>query len=182
MKYIFDFDDVLFQTTRHRLEHMFIVLENAGIPKSEVEEYYKNGKNGEVNRFSLKNLLTHFSLSENTYEEIMGNMEDFMNDALIKQIQKLGKKNCYLVTAGHKEFQLDKVTRSGIATFFAEIIVASGTKKEAVEKICADFKDEEVIFIDDKKHFFKDLDFKKHPNLKTILYTGQDLSKILNVV
>ena len=41
---------------------------------------------------------------------------------------------------------------------------------------------DKVIFIDDKAKHFEKLDFKKYPNLKTILYTGQDLSNLTNNV
>lgn len=179
MKYIFDFDDVLFKTTKHRLEHMFVVLQKAGISEKDIEEYYKKER---TNFFSLKNLLAHFLMSEDVYEEIMKEIKNFLNDELIEMIKKLGRENCYLVTAGHEEFQKEKILRAGINPLFAEIVVTPGTKKEAVENICAKFKNEDIVFIDDKKIFFEDLDFKKYPNLKTILYTGQNTEDLLKAI
>lgn len=175
MKYIFDFDDVLFHTTKHRLEHMFFVLEKAGISRRDIEEYYARER---VNMFSLKNLLAYFSIKEEIYEKIMREVKNFLNDDLIKIVKNLSKENCYLVTCGHEEFQKDKIIRSGITPLFTEIIVVPDTKKEAIENLCVKFKNERVVFIDDKKHFFKDLDFKKYPNLKTILYDENGLEKL----
>ena len=84
-----------------------------------------------------------------------------------------------MITHGEKEYQLDKIKKTGITPLFSEIIVIQGSKKEAVERVCAKHKGEEVIFIDDRADRFADLDFKKFPNLKTILYTGQNLEPYL---
>jgi hypothetical protein len=143
MKYIFDFDDVLFRT------------------------------------IDFKKILPHFPIPENLYEEIMSGCKNFVNIELVDIVKKLEKKNCFIISYGDKEFQMDKIKRVGIEPLFSEIIVVSESKKEAVEKVCAKYKDEKVIFIDDKAHHFENLDFKKYPNLTTILYTGQDLTSIL---
>ncbi len=175
MKYIFDFDDVLFYTTRRRHEHLFPLLERAGIARGDMEEYYKKALTGYSGYFSMKELLAHFSLEEQMYEEIMRGSENFVNTELIEIVKKIGKKNCHIITYGDKEFQLDKIKRSGITPLFSKIFIVQGGKKEIIEKICAKYKNEKVIFVDDKAHHFKDLDFKKYPNLKTILYTGQSV-------
>ena len=176
MKYIFDFDDVLFQTGRRRYEHMYPRLKKAGISTHDIDEYYQKVR-GEL--FSMKKLLAHFSLKEDYYEEMMREIETFNNEELLKEIKKLGKSNCYIISYGDTEFQLDKIKRTGVASLFSEIIVVQESKKKMVEKICTKHKDEKVFFIDDKAENFKDLDFKKSPNLKTILYTGQNLESYL---
>jgi|SRR3989344_5234266 len=175
MKYIFDFDDTLFITDNLR-EQMFSVLEKKGISREATKEYYEKER---LSNFSLKKLLKDFSLDQNLYEEIMNRSADFMNTELIEVVKKAGKKNCYIVTCGDKEFQKDKIERSGVAPLFSEIIIVPGTKKEAVENLCARHKDETIIFIDDKLQYFEDLDLKKYPNLKTVLYAGQDLHNLV---
>jgi len=177
MKYIFDFDDVLFNTTKMFKKHMYICLEKAGISKRIAEEYYKKVREKE---FSLKNsiaiLLAKQKINktkiEDVYEKIMSKCWNFTNLELLKNIKKFGKKNCFIVSSGEKEFQKDKIKRSGIAPLFSEIIVVSESKKEVLEKICAKHKDEKIIFIDDKTKHFENLDFKKCPNLKTVLFTN----------
>ena len=111
----------------------------------------------------------------------MVNSKNFSNEELFKIIRKIGKDNCYIITYGNKEFNLDKITRSGAGDLFHKrnVFIVSGSKKDIIEKICDKHKDEEVIFIDDKAYHFKDLDFKKYPNLRTILYTGQNLKPYL---
>lgn len=179
MKYIFDFDDVLFHNSKKFKEHMFMCLEKAGIPRAEAEKYYKEVR---VNEFWLKRLLSHFSLKENLYEEILKKSENFTNKELLKIIKELGKENCHIVTRGGEEWQLDKIKRSGIEPLFSDIIAVWGSKKEAVEKICARHKDEEVLFIDDKVENFEDLDFLKYSNLKTILYDEQGFEKLISIL
>ena len=168
MKYIFDFDDVLSHTTKRFKEHVIPVLEKDGVSRNQIEEYFKSEQ---WNLFSFKKMLAHFSLSD-LYEEIMQEVKFFTNKELVREIEKIGKHNCYIVTYGDEEFQLDKIERTGIASLFSEIIVVSRSKKEAVEKLAGKHRDEEVVFIDDKSQNFEDLDFEKYPNLKTILFTN----------
>ncbi len=183
MKFIFDFDDVLFHTNNINKfrGNIYSKLGKVGILPGLIKEYIERERESR-NSFSLKKMLAYFSIPENFYEEIMGECKNFANKELIEVIKKIGKENCFLVSYGQQEYQQDKIKRAGIASFFSEIIIVLGSKKEAVEKICAKYKDKEVIFVDDKAHHFKDLDFKKYPNLKTILYDEQGLSKLLSIL
>ena len=176
MKFIFDFDDVLFYTTKHRLGHWYPFLEKLGISYKEIDEYYKKGR---AEKFSLKKVLAHFSLQEESYEEIMRDAKSFLNEELVNIVKTIGKENCYIITYGEKEFQLDKIKRTGIGSLFSEIIVVSiDEKQDILEEICTRHKDEKIVFIDDKVKHLEDIDFKKCPNLKTILYDEQGLNKL----
>ena len=179
MKYIFDFDDVLFHNTKKFKEHMYITLEKAGISRDVAEKYYKTVRE---NQFWLKDFLRHFSLPESLYEKMMDETKGFTNKELLNVLRTLGKENCYIVTHGNEEYQRDKIRITGIEPLVSEIIVISDSKKNAVEEICARHSEETVIFIDDKEHHFKNLDFKKYPNLKTILYDENGTQKFLEVI
>ena len=179
MKYIFDFDDVIFESTRQRVEHIFPTLIKAGISKEQIEEYYKITR---IEGFLPKKMIAHYLGAtdidqEGLYEELMSRSEEYINTPVVEFIKKAGRENCFLVTHGGRDFQEDKVRRAGVEFLFSEIIVLLGSKKEAVEKICEKYKDEEVIFIDDKPQYFEDLDFEKYPNLKTVLYKSQNLQE-----
>lgn len=178
MKYIFDFDDVLFYTTKKFIEHEYVILEKAGISRLQIKEYYKELK---LNRipFSMKKMLDNFSIPQRVYEEIMKENTTFINKDVIEIVKKLEKTNCYIITYGDEEFQKDKIKTSGIESLFSGIIVVKGSKKEAIEQLCAKYRDEGIIFIDDKAEYFEDIDLGKCPNLKTILYSGQDLKPLL---
>jgi FMN phosphatase YigB (HAD superfamily) len=184
MKYIFDFDDVLFHNTEKLKPRMYKLIAEAGIPENETQEYYQQIPN---KRFVIKNFLQSlFDYKniknvniQNLYSSIMDESKNFKNDEVLEIIKKIGKDNCYIVTHGETEHQLDKINRAGIVDLFSEIFIVQGSKKEAVEKICSKHAEEDIVFIDDKAHHFDNLDFKKYPNLKTILYTGQDLNELL---
>jgi len=187
MKYIFDFDDVLFHNSEKLKKRIYSCLDKAGIPYDIAEAYYKKVRGGE---FSLKNFLSEIIDLEKKkdinlvelYEEIMKECPNFINTELVNLVQKLEKENCYLVTYGGYEHNKSKIERSGITPLFSEIHIVFGSKKEVVEKICAKHRNEKVIFIDDKAKHFEDLDFKKYPNLKTILYTGQSAEKLIEEI
>lgn len=180
MKFIFDFDDVLFHSTKLFKEHMYKVLEEAGIPRILAEKSYEESKRNEM--YWLKSILKDFSINPDLCEEILKESKNFINTELLDTVKKLGKENCFIISYGNHEFQYDKIKRTQIEDLFTEIVVVSGSKKDAIEKICAKYKDEKVIFVDDKAKHFEDLDFKKFPNLKTILYDEKGLEKITSVL
>ena len=157
MKFIFDFDSVLFNT-KEFLKHLYACVERAGVPKEIAQEYYK--KVGGT-QFSLKKLLIYLSIRENLHEEILSKSKSFINQELLKTVQKLGKENCYIVTHANEEWQINKIKSTGLESFFSDIIIVAGSKKEAVEKICAKYKDEKVIFIDEKAKYFEDCKISK---------------------
>src|SRR3989344_6324710 len=165
MKFIFDFDDVLFHSTKLFKEHMYDSLEKYGVPRKDAKAQYEKMKS---NSLGLKELIDHFSTEKSLYEEILNESENFVNEELINTIKKIGENNCYIVSHGSDEFQRDKIKRAGIEALFSKIIIVQGSKKEAVEKIAAKHKDEEVVFVDDKAKHFEDLDLKKYPNVTTI--------------
>ncbi len=181
MKFIFDFDDVLFHAKDFK-KRMYTCLNNVGVSFNRAEEYYQKVRGGE---FSLKNYISELLkiekvdtiTIEDVYENIMRECPNFINKELVSIVKELGKTNCYLVTYGEYEFNKAKVERSGLAPLFCEIKIVSGSKKEIIYDICGRNKDEKIIFIDDKIQFFEDLDLKKCPNLKTILYDEQSLEK-----
>lgn len=175
MKFIFDFDDVLFKTTECFKKRIIEVLGKYNISRTQIEEYWKRER---LNQFSVKKMLTHFSLDESLYEEIMSQNKNFINQEMLEIVKKIGKNNCYLITYGEEKFQLDKIDRSGATSLFKEIFVVPSSKKEIVEKICAQHKDEEIVFVDDKIYNFQDLDLVKYSNLKTVLYDEKGLEKL----
>ncbi len=169
MKYIFDFDDVLFHMTKMRKQNLYPALGKKGVLVKDIDSYYAVARK---NHFSLKDLIAHFSLPTELYEEIMAQVPNFRNEELLSVIRELGKENCFIVSYGNHEFQLDKITRSGIGDLFQEVLIVPGSKKEAVEAISEQYEKEEVYFFDDKAHHFEDLDLVKYANLRPIHFTS----------
>jgi FMN phosphatase YigB (HAD superfamily) len=174
MKLIIDFDDVLFKVSNVKTA-LFAALKSHGV--NNPEEYYaEERKMGRP--FSLKKFLAHVYQQENIFgisveemhEEIMSVCKDSVNTELVELVRTVGKENCYIVTSGDEEFQKDKIARAGLNDLIREIIVVPGSKKEAVQSLCGQYPNEEVIFIDDKNTFFTDIDMEACRNLKTVLY------------
>lgn len=178
-KYIFDFDDVLFFNTEKFKKHMYECFEEVGVPYNTVKKYYEIEKG---KGWVLYNLVASVLKGENITsiskeelsEKIMTECKNFINNELVDRIRKLEAKDCYMVTHGVKEYQLEKVNRTGLGSLFAQIFTVLDTKKEPVEMICEQFKDDKVVFVDDKEKRFADLDFVKYPNLKKVLYIGNE--------
>ncbi len=179
MKYIFDFDDVLFDAERFK-EHIFSLLEKAGVSRERAEDYYSTMKGNEL--FSLKIFINHVFAFEGVdkdqdkmYEEIMSACPRFANIKLIEWVKRVGPENCYIVTFGDDVFQREKIRRSGLDKFFSDnrVETVKESKRGGIEKICnrAENKGENFIFIDDKQHHFEDL--RDVPNLTTWHYPDQ---------
>lgn len=184
MKLILDFDDVLFNNTKQFKERMFSSVAKQGIPRIKAEEYYKKIR---VNQFSLKNFLTVLfngekAIIRKVYKEIMKKCPDFLNKKLIELVKKIGKRDCYLVSTGDKEFQHEKIKKSGTWKLFTEVRITTVSKKDFVEEICEKNKGGKVIFVDDKAVFFADLNMKRYPNLKTVLYDKDGYKKLLTLL
>ncbi len=167
MKLILDFDDVLFKNTPEFKDWMFSVIAEAGVMRKKAEAEYKKVR---MDQFSLRNFLTGLIGNDDIYKKIISICSKLVNEEMIASARQTGRENCYLVTNGDREFQEDKIRRSGIVPLFKEIHILPGSKKEVIEKICQKNPGEEIIFYDDKEKFFADLDRRKYPNLKTVLY------------
>jgi len=186
-KYIFDFDDVLFNNTAQFKEHMFKLIAEAGVPEGEARAYYAKpeirGKEFSLRKF-IKDLFSFYDLhdSETSIDElylrIMEESRKFLNTELVEMVKRIGVENCYIVTNGETEFQQDKMKYSGIWDLFGEdkIKIVPRSKREAVIKICTEHSTENVVFVDDKIDFFRDLG--EISNLKTILYGENGLEKL----
>lgn len=190
MKYIFDFDDVLFRNTEMFKPRMFGLIADAGVPREEVEKDYSRPE-VRWQQFSLKRFIkrmfeTHTAMlvpgadPEKVYANIMSEAHNFLNTKLIDEIKKIGPENCYIVTNGEYAFNHDKLSSSGILRVIDEknVRIVPDDKGDAIEEICKKYGGENVIFIDDKPRFIEELQARKIENLKTILYIGNDLDLI----
>lgn len=187
MKIIFDFDDVLMDTSMLK-KKIASSLYECGVSK-EVADHYYDHRDKNV-PFSLKSFLISFLKQEEIesissielYDKIMAICPDILNKNIVQMAKENGKDNSFIVTNGDKDFQADKIKRSGTADMFCEIHVTGGSKKDAVEDICARYKNEKIIFVDNKQEFFDDLDMKKCSNLVTVLYDENGLGKLSEAI
>ena len=178
-KYIFDFDDVLFFNTKKFKKHMYKCFEDIGVPYDTVKQYYKIEKEkGWVLGNLVASVLNGENIisvsADNLTEKIMMECKNFINNELIDRIKQLEVEDCYVVTHGVTEYQLEKLRRTNLEPLFTKVFVVQDTKKGPVEMICEQFKNDTVVFVDDKEKRFADLDFEKYSNLKKVLYVGRE--------
>ena len=175
MKFIIDFDDVLLHTTKMLKKRIYDCLENAGVEREKALDLYRRVRYPEFSlRKFIYRLLEENNLdinkTEEIYEDIMKETPKYINHHLVEEVKKLGKESCIVVTNGEKEFQTHKLKRSGLYDLFSEIYIVPGSKKDIIFEICKKYKDEKIVFTDDKATFFDDLELKSLPNLETVLY------------
>ena len=184
MKLILDFDDVLMDTSLLK-KKISSSLYELGISKEVADNYYEQRDKSVP--FSLKSFLLSFLKKEkiesvsfvDLYEEIMVICSDILNKEVVQIAKNIGKENSFIVTNGDKEFQMDKIKKSGIESFFSEIYITNGSKKDIIENICLKNLNEKVIFVDNKIEFFNDLDIERCKNLKTILYDANGFENLV---
>lgn len=177
MKLLVDFDDVLFDNAKLK-EKFFSVLESHGVKNPRDHYTYERAND---RPFSLKGFIARVCKEEGVsadveaiYEEVMSVCGELRNERVISLMLDAGIESSYILTSGEEEFQHDKIARSRIGEHAHVIIVVPGSKAEEVERICQKFPNEDIIFADDKEKFFKDIDMTKCPNLKTVLFVGEE--------
>jgi FMN phosphatase YigB (HAD superfamily) len=180
MKVIFDFDDVVFDTKRFK-ETIFAVLDTRGY-RSGRSLYNTMRTSGEP--FSLLLFISHVTADsseehiEAIYEDIVSKSSHFVNNDVVEIMKNIGKENCYIVTHGDEKFQRDKIRESLGEELVQEVVVVSGSKADAIKKICKQHKEEDVIFVDDKLFFINDLPVSDCVNLKTVLFNEHGLENL----
>ena len=180
MKVIFDFDDVIFNTKEFK-KAMFRQFEENGyhdVPRI-YDEVRQNG-----DTFSLRKFIQTVdtacvgSKQDTLYKDILENARDLTNKEVVEVIRHLGKNNCYIVTQGSQEDQMNKIRKTIGEDSVKNIFVVEGSKKDIVISLCNKHQDEKVVFVDDKKKFIEDIPFGICSNLKTVLFDETGLEKL----
>ena len=188
MKYIFDFDDVLFNNTEQFKKHMFRLIAEAGVPLEAAREYYYrpevHGQEFSLKKF-ISDLFSKFGIEvpqDGVYETIMSKCPEFRNMELVEALRSIPKKDRYIVTNGHREFNMDKLKYSGIYKLFDEnnIFIVPGSKKDAIDEIRRRNTGREMTFIDNRRDFLDGL--PDYPNFRKILYKKEKLPEIVREI
>ncbi len=183
MKIIFDFDDVLFNANAFK-ELMFFYLEERGIRNA--RELYKQMRKREK-LFSPSQYLNELGIKKDeratVYEGIMTPCAWLFNKEMVGIMSEIGEENFFIISQGDEAFQEDKIDRAiGDQVLGSHIIIVPDSKREEVIRICMMFKDEDVIFVDDKIEFLNNLPMNELPNLKTVLFDETGLEKLKALV
>ncbi len=178
MTYILDFDGVLFDDQRFKSDfgHVF---SRYGVSHGVYEQTYRQAKEArkgmyqidvhlallhETNsRLDIKNIRRDlFTLASNSRTYIFTDAKKFLAAA-----QERGNM-LFLLSTGDKIFQEAKIEASGIADFFAQIVIIKSSRKApSLAGIKKQAGRGEVVFIDDKREVVEEI--KKHnPDIRVV--------------
>lgn len=179
MKLILDFDDVIFNANAFK-ELMFFYLGERGI-RNAGEVYEKMREKEEM--FSVLRYLEELGIKESerdeVYEGIMTPCVWLVNKEVIEIMDQVGIENIFILSQGDEAFQRDKIDRAvGDKVLGSHVAVVPESKTEELKRICEMYKDEDVIFADDKLKFLNALPASSLPNLKTVLFNERGLQTL----
>jgi FMN phosphatase YigB (HAD superfamily) len=184
MKILFDFDDVLFHNTKQFKEVVFQTLMAGEVSRDAVEGAYMKSREGNA-PFSLKQFIAIFAPEkvEGLYAVLMETCVTCVNNTLIEEVFPLvEEKNRFIVSSGDREFQLEKIERSGVPVSRSNVILVERSKKHVLEMLCKEYKDEVIIFVDDREHFIKEAKMCNVTNLKPFLFTMGEEKTLRNFI
>lgn len=179
MKVVLDFDDVIFNASAFK-ELMFFYLGERGIRNAR-EVYDDMREKEEV--FSVLRYLDKLGVKESerdeVYEGIMTPSAWLTDKGVTAVMEEVGRENIFILSQGEEAFQRDKIGRAvGDKVLGSHVAVVSESKTEELVKICETYKDEDVIFADDKLKFLNALPASDLPNLKTVLFNERGLQTL----
>ncbi len=184
MKYILDFDDVLFDALSFKEERLFSSLETIGISKEECAQKYMKGNFKNLQLFLTEvakeyGKVLNIEMLKKIEEKVFKNLHTFLNPNICRFIEQKGKENCYILSLGDSYFQMRKIVDSGASNIVSGVAIVHKTKKEWVIGFAQTHSDEQVYFIDDTKRHLEHSEFKMFNNLYCILYSNiEDLKEI----
>lgn len=156
MKIIFDFDHTLF-SVKNFYEAFENEFQKIGVSKNLFKETFEKAKEGEKpynpkKQFQLiVQKKSEISLKEikKNFEKILSNANNFLYPDVEPFLKKIENEfDLFLISYGDKEFQKEKIEKSGIAQFFKKVFVTPDINKVSTFKRILR-KNEKVIFVDD---------------------------------
>lgn len=185
MKIIFDFDDVVFDAKKFK-RNVFSGLLSYGIDENVVKEIYNNHRKIFNPSLLYKEVLEknkiHISSEEinQLIDNLFQGLPIYIDQRMIDLMCYVGKENCFIVTAGDEDFQRKKIKFSlGDAMVLDNhILFVKEKKDEKLKYICELYKDEAIIFVDDKDTHIQEVKALKMNNLYTVLYDEQGFDSL----
>lgn len=169
MKIFFDFDDFFLDTENGLVPETFERYASlTGATLEEVYETYKQFSRAKAESGECYAIEVHLEYlrkyADFDFEEILRKMKLFLSDTrrylypgTEEFLRKLRKENAFLLTYGDDEFQMMKVSGSGIEGFFQRVFVTQGDKIEEIAKLRKELgisADETVVLSDNRCEYF----------------------------
>lgn len=182
MKYIFDFDDVIFDshTFKNRIAELLL---GYSISREDFLADYAQvrGPGYSVSQhitdlFQKYNVQVGESEITSIVDTLFADIKQLLNFDVVTFISK-NTSDVFILSAGNTDFQMRKIIETGIKDIVSEVVIVPHSKKEWVIVFAKKYPDETVYFIDDNREHLLHKEFDSVSNLKTILYTGKECLK-----
>ncbi len=171
-----DFDDVLFNTKKFRLDLKKKFLD-FGVTEAVFERYYKaDNLDQKPKTYSPFNHLRMIEEGEDLdLKGLKSKLEIFLSDLggylfsdSLDFLKKFGSDSIFVISFGESVFQRNKIAACRMQNCCQAVEVIEDSKAQAIGKILADKKSSPIFFIDDRVEFIRDVK-KNLPEIQTIL-------------
>jgi len=142
MKYILDFDEVLFNTDALKEK-----MEEMGIPETQ---------RGPDVFGAILEKDPHFKMEDLVFPNVWDFLQTHGNDCIIVSSASSSKAENNTDEKAQKEFQAKKIFLSGVEKFGADVRVVGVVKTEALKEVQNEYGEEELIFLDDREPYVRE--------------------------
>lgn len=179
MKYIFDFDDVIFDagSFKNRVAESLL---SYGISQEDFLTDYARvrGPGYHVSKhvadiFGAHNIGVSEHEINDIVDELFVDIKQLLNKEVVYFISEHAK-DVAVLSAGNADFQMRKIVETGIKDLVSEIVIVPHSKKEWVIAFAEKYPDEVVYFIDNSEEHLVHVEFDSLSNLKTVLYRDKN--------
>jgi FMN phosphatase YigB (HAD superfamily) len=180
MKIFIDFDDILFNTKRFKLDYLRC-FEKYGVSKELFDEcYYDPLSKGSVKKYDpAKHICRIFAKHKNSSAGLEQEVVAFVADTrkyvfsdVFDFVKKNKRSDLFIISYSVTDFQKAKIANCGISNFFKTVEITnklkSGVIGKTIKKEKIDLRKEAVYFIEDRLAQIENVK-KLYPRIKTIL-------------
>lgn len=173
MKIFVDFDDTLFHTKKF-FDDLVRVFYAHGVTEAQFREAYDAIRPRDP-RKQLTYLQEHFALDT---EDLARAFDDFMRAArgyvfpdVDDFLSAFAREDLFLLSYATKEFQREKIARSGLEHFFRDVLITSGSKFDILSDVVREeglVPHEAVVFIDDHPDQLGEMEQRDRDGITTL--------------
>ena len=140
MKYILDFDEVIFDTKALK----------AKMDEMNISQADRN--NNLFHRIAEED--PSFNVKDFVFPDALVFLQEYGDQCIVVSSASSRKEENNINTALQTEFQKNKISLSGVADLVSEVCVVSSEKTEALQEIQSDLG-EDVLFLDDREVYIR---------------------------
>lgn len=178
MKIFIDFDDVIFDTRRFRIDFKNVFSQFGITDDIFTKNYYNylpNKKNSPIKTYLLGKHLEKIN-KDISFDKlaIEKSIQSFLNDTrkyvfsdAKNFLKRFSPSELFLISHGGRDFQRKKIENTQLEKYFHTVKISSGRKSQLICPLIKKWK-ERKFFLDDRAHYLEEVK-KCWPEIITIL-------------